>query len=131
MSMVLRRCLKAVAVIGLLGMLYFGWAFERTNGQTLVEDMGHWPRSFPYPDRWISDLDQHYDHLYPAPPGTIKLDGEFRRVRITILAMAAVCVGLLLVGGIPLLVGWYSGRMVKRGFPVIELKDGEAKNDAP
>jgi hypothetical protein len=66
-------------------------------------------------------LNNWYDQRYPAPRGTVKLQGELERVRGTVLtAMAiagSVCAGAL----IPIIRRWLP-RQRGRGFEVIDRR---------
>jgi len=75
--------------VGTIGVPYFAWALHRVSDAVLVGEMS-WPLPWPYPDRWLAALNDWYDARSPSPPDTIKLHGEFPRVRVTI--------GLALVG---------------------------------
>lgn len=37
----------------------------------------NWPRQFPYPDHYLVRIHAWWDRLNPAPPGTLKLHGEY------------------------------------------------------
>ncbi len=84
-----------LVAVGAVGSLYAAWSLHRAGDEVLMQDMS-WPRAFPYPDGWIADLNRWYDARYPAPPGSLKLHGEFLRVRLTI--GVALAIGVLLLG---------------------------------
>jgi hypothetical protein len=65
-------------VVGILATSYFGWALYRLSDVA----MGHFSRSWPYPDRLLIYWDGRLDAAYPAPPGFIKLDGEWQSLQI-------------------------------------------------
>jgi hypothetical protein len=73
----------ALLVVGMVGTLYFAWAFHRASDAVLVSDLS-WPRPAPYPDGWILALNHWFDLRHPAPPDSLKLHGEFPRVRLAI-----------------------------------------------
>jgi hypothetical protein len=86
----------ALAILGLCGALYFGWATHRAEAVVMVND-GQWPRGWPYPDTWLSDLNHIYDLRHPlADPHCLKLHGEFARVRTTI---SFFVLGSLMIAG--------------------------------
>jgi len=96
-----RRICITLAVLGALGVIYFGWSWHRISGEVLVNDPD-WPRAFPYPDPWLKALHDWYDARYPVPPGFLKLHGELRRVRLTVSAAVLLSGVVLAVGVAPL-----------------------------
>ena len=76
---------------GLLGTIYSAWSWNRVSERVIVEDR-RWPRSWPYPDEWISALEPWFDARNPVvAKDSIKLHGEFGRVRFLIAAGLATC----------------------------------------
>lgn len=76
--------------VGLLLTVAFGWSYYQTSNQILYDAFKDTvPRSFPYPDLWVVQLNDWFEKRYPAPPGVIKLHGELPRVR------AAIWLGLI------------------------------------
>jgi hypothetical protein len=80
-------------ILGILGLLYFGWAQYRMGPSGMLDKK--WPRPFPYPDTWLNALNNWYDARYPAPPGHIKLHGEIFRVRATLYIILLVCAAMV------------------------------------
>ena len=89
-----------LAIVGGLGTAYFGWALHRISNRVIVHD-DHWPRPAPYPDAWMTALNDWYDRRYPAP-GFIKIHGELDRVWLTVLACFAIFFAVFAVGFAPL-----------------------------
>lgn len=85
--------------IGLLGTLYFAWAWHRVSDRVLVTDPS-WPRPWPYPDRWLSAVEQWLDARNPAPRNHIKLHGEFAHLRAMILAPLALSLQALVFSAV-------------------------------
>ena len=82
----MRRALSLFGITaGLLLTTAFGWSYYQTSGQILYDAFEDtFPRSFPYPDLWVVQLNDYFEKRYPAPPGAIKLHSELARVRATI-----------------------------------------------
>jgi hypothetical protein len=80
-------------VTGLLAASYLYWAFHRVTGAVLISDAHVWPQSFPYPDQWLGWWEKRLDAAHPVPPGSLKLEGEFRRIQACLLGW----VGLSLI----------------------------------
>jgi hypothetical protein len=89
----------ACTLVGLLGTLYFGWTWHRLSERVLVAD-NNWPRPWPYPDRWLSAVEQWFDARNPAPADNIKIHGEFDRVRFMNLVANALSLEALVVGAV-------------------------------
>jgi len=96
-----------------LAAVYLFWAFHRTTGAVLIADGNLWPRPLPYPDQWLGWWEQKLDAAHPAPPGFMKLDGEWERLQMYLVCMTAIAVLLSLFGFIWLL-------MLKRVHPTPE-----------
>jgi hypothetical protein len=86
-----------VAAAGLLGAIYFAWAWHRVSDRVLFEDAS-WPRPWPYPDRWLSSAERWFDARNPAAPDHIKIHGEFATVRVLNLCALAMSLMLLMAG---------------------------------
>jgi hypothetical protein len=86
-----------LVALGAGGTLYAAWALHRASDAVLVRDMS-WPRPTPYPDGWIAALNGWYDARHPASGDSLKLHGEFPRVRLTIVVILALGLWLLVVG---------------------------------
>ena len=95
-----RALLVILFFVGLLLVCYFRWTLHRMSGAVLTRDE-QWPRALPYPDTWILELSNWYEKRYPVPPGLIRIHGELRRVRFTVLiclySSMALCVGPALI----------------------------------
>lgn len=76
-----RSSLKVLFLVGLLGTIYFAWVWHRLSDRVIVEDRD-WPQPWPYPDEWVSDVEQWFDARKPPTDGHIKLHGEFALVRV-------------------------------------------------
>lgn len=50
-----------------------------------------WPRPFPYPDVALLQFHDWLDARYPAPPGHLKIHGEFYTVLFTLNVLAWIC----------------------------------------
>lgn len=85
-----------LTVLGIIGLIYFGWAQYRMGPAGMLDK--NWPRPFPYPDPWLNALNDWYDARYPVPPGYIKIHGEIFRVRMTLWWILFVCAGIVSVG---------------------------------
>jgi hypothetical protein len=79
-----------IFVIGLLVTGYLCWALHRSSLNVFAN---HWPRPWPYPDRWLEDWENQMDLARPSSPGTLKLDGEWQRQWIYLYGL----IGLSLV----------------------------------
>ena len=99
-----------LAVIGLLGLLYFGWAQHRMGPAGMLDVQ--WPRPFPYPDPWLNSLHDWFDERYPVPPDSLKIHGEIFRVRATLSYILVFCGALVATGVGP---GLY--KITKKRFP--------------
>ena len=81
---------------GIVASVYSYWALDRVSERVFVlED--DWPRPWPYPDPWLSRFERWLDQRYLVARGSIKLHGEFSRVRHTLSGCIA--------GGVPILKG--------------------------
>lgn len=47
-----------------------------------------WPRGFPYPDLFLMEIHDRWNRLNPAPPGSIKIHGEYFAVYRCITGIA-------------------------------------------
>jgi hypothetical protein len=92
-----RRLALILISVGGIGSLYLLWVMHRVSWAVLVDDAG-WPRPFPYPDGWLAALHDWFDTRNPAPPGNVKLHGEFSKVRLTVGAIWASCLPLMAWG---------------------------------
>jgi hypothetical protein len=103
---------------------YCAWGWHRSELWLIGHDPA-WPRAFPYPDIWVHDLEAYWDRTRPAPPGFIKMHGEFQRVQRAagVAAIACACAGILF--SLPALLR-ASRRRVRtcEGFPIIEHDPG-------
>src|ERR1035437_6577635 len=72
-----------IFIIGLLVSSYLCWASHRVSETVLFNEDGKtWPRPWPYPDQWLWHWNQRLDAVHPAPPGSLKLEGELPRIRL-------------------------------------------------
>jgi hypothetical protein len=83
--------------VGGIGSPYFAWALHRVSDTVLVRDMA-WPRSWPYPDRWLAVLNAWYDARHPAPPDSLKIHGELPQVRASVTLVLVACLFWLAAG---------------------------------
>lgn len=119
----MRHLCSILVFVGACGLLYFGWSYHRVSGHVLVTDRG-WPRPFPYPDGWLFALNNWYDARYPAPPGTIKLRGELKRVRLTTLGACAVAGVAFASGAAPIALRQLRRLWRGRGFDLLPTSGG-------
>lgn len=89
------------AVLAFVGLLYCGWALHRMGAAGILDP--NWPRPFPYPDTWLDQYQRWLDLRYPAPPDTLKLHGEIFRVQLTLWAIFAVFIAVLVIAVVPAL----------------------------
>ena len=73
-------------VAGLSVTSYLGWALHRVCGSV----WGHWPQSWPYPDKLLESWERQLNAAHPVSPGVIKLHGEWDRIRFYLFAMTAL-----------------------------------------
>ena len=97
---------KAFTIVGILGLLYFGWAQHRMGPAGMLDK--EWPRAWPYPDSWLNDLHDWFDARYPAAPDCLKLHGEIFRVRLTLWAIIGICSTIVLAS-----IGPYLWRIIR------------------
>jgi hypothetical protein len=96
-----RTFVSALTALSFAAVLYLAWAHHRAwNFPSLS-----WDNGFPYPDREIARLAHWFDVRRPAPPGSLKLHGEFPTVSF-VLGMLV----LVLSGG----AGFLSGLLANR-----------------
>jgi hypothetical protein len=85
-----RSLLFASMVWAYLVALYLMWAHYRVKRGSW-SDLVH---GFPYPDLAINALAHWYDVRNPAPPGMLKMHGEYPRVAATIGILIMLFMGL-------------------------------------
>jgi len=107
----------ALIVVGTLGGLYLLWAMHRIEPQTFMVEGNAWPRPFPYPDMWLSAMNDFYDRLNPVPPGTVKMHGEIQRVQQTLLV--GILIAIVLSGTGTALLAYRRFQLRRRGSTVI------------
>ena len=96
------RCLVWSCFIGgFLSTVYLVWALYRSR--MFLAD-GHWPRSWPFPDKLIDHWERWLDVSHPAPPGFIKIDGEWDRLHFYLYCWITASVIVTLCGYICLFV---------------------------
>ena len=88
-----------LVVSGTTGAAYLEWARHRLSGEVLTKDR-QLPRPWPYPDNWLWRWEQRINIANPAPPGTLKFEGEIETVRERLanwvnLSMVAIALGLV------------------------------------
>ncbi len=97
-------------IIALLGFMYCAWSLHRTSFSVLMGDP-RWPRPWPYPDQGLSTLNDWYDARNPPTTDSLKLHGEWNRVRATVSLVLVFCIWVLVISilriGIP---GWLRPR---------------------
>jgi hypothetical protein len=71
---------RIIAMIFLACACYFAWASYRWDLWDIAHDRS-WPHALPYPYQWLMAREHSWDLAKPAAPGTIKMTGEFARVR--------------------------------------------------
>ena len=54
-----------VAIVGLLGAAYFGFARFCLSPSVLIDSFDQWPRPFPWPDLWLESLAGWFDSGFP------------------------------------------------------------------
>jgi hypothetical protein len=102
-----RNRLSMILVIpALLGVIYFAWSLHRTSFSILIGDP-QVPRPCPYPDQWLAALNDWYNARNPPSSDSLKLHGEWDRVRVTVALALASCLWVLVISivrvGVP---GW-------------------------
>ncbi len=90
------RCSMILVIPALMGVIYCAWLLHRTSFSIIIGDP-QWPRSCPYPDQWLLALNDWYDARNPAPPDSLKLHGEWDRVRATVALVLTSCVWMLVI----------------------------------
>ena len=78
----------AIVLLGCAGYLF--WAWYRWDLWDIAHDAS-WPHGFAYPDKGLMALEHYFDQANPAPPGAIKMTGEFSRVQKATGVAAALC----------------------------------------
>jgi len=95
-----RHRLSMILLIStLLGFMYCAWALHRTGFSILMGDP-QWPRPWPYPDQGLAALNDWYDARNPPPPDSLKLHGEWDRVRVTVSLVLASCLWVLVISSV-------------------------------
>jgi hypothetical protein len=103
-----RHRLSIILVIpALLGVIYCSWSLHRTSFSILIGD-AQWPRPWPYPDQWLAALNYWYDARNPPPPDSLKLHGEWDKVRLTVALALVSCLWVLAISSVRI---GLSGRM--------------------
>ena len=93
----MRNRLSMILVIpALLGVIYCAWSLHRASFSILIGDP-QWPRPCPYPDQWLAALNDWYDARNPPSPDSLKLHGEWDRVRVTVALALASCFWVLVI----------------------------------
>jgi hypothetical protein len=87
-----RTTVSVLLTIALTATLYLAWAHHRSA--YMFPSVAQFDYSFPYPDRGINALERWFDARRPAPPGTLKMHGEYIRVAAILGALAFVCAGV-------------------------------------
>ena len=72
-------------------------------------DDSFWPRAFPYPDAVLFEFHRWIDGKYPAPPGYLKIRGEFYSVLFILNVTAWLAV---------LISGFHLGLLFRAGIPI-------------
>ena len=106
-----------LTIPALLGVIYCAWSLHRTSFSILTGDP-QWPRPGPYPDQWLVELNDWYDNRNLPPSDSIKLHGEWDRVRVTVALALASCLWVLLIS------------VVKMGI-LLGCKNGDAWSRSP
>jgi hypothetical protein len=88
---------------------YCAWTWRRSELWDIARDPA-WPRAFPYPDRFVHDLERYWDRMRPSPRGSIKMHGEFQHVQHAAGMAAIACAGAGVLFSLPTLL-----RMSRRG----------------
>jgi hypothetical protein len=83
-----------LAAISLASTAYFAWCWQRSRPTIFAEDMSY-PRPWPYPDRWLCDLVDWFDARNPTQGDTIKIHGEWPKVRLLVFLALALSFQLL------------------------------------
>jgi len=83
----------------LLGFLYCAWSLHRTSFSILMGDR-EWPRPWPYPDQGLAALNDWYDARNLPPPDSLKMHGEWDRVRATVGLILVSCLWVLAVSSV-------------------------------
>jgi hypothetical protein len=90
-----------LAIPALLGIIYCAWCLHRSSFSIITGDP-QWPRPHPYPDQWLFALNDWFDTRNPAPPDSIKLHGEWDRVRATVALVFASCLWVFVISTVKL-----------------------------
>jgi hypothetical protein len=106
----LRRVVFALLMFFSLATLYTAWGHRRATFD-FVFGLDH---GLPYPDSLIIAMMQWFDARHPAPPGSLKVHGEFPRVSFVM--------GMLVFVGM-CFCGFLAGVVTKRWVAVVERSD--------
>lgn len=69
------------------------FASYRCSESVLFDD-DDWPRSWPFPDEALAFLNDWFDRRYPAQGDSLKLHGEFPKVRLVLDLVISVLSGV-------------------------------------
>jgi hypothetical protein len=93
-----RAMVWGVLAIVVVAALYLAWGHHRAM-YMVAYGLDH---AFPYPDPAINALALWFDARRPAPPGLLKLHGEYRTVgfvlgmlTLIVASLTGLCVGVL------------------------------------
>jgi hypothetical protein len=102
-----RAVVSVLLTLALAVMLYLAWAYRRCWSFAYGLDHG-----LPYPDPGINALARWFDARRPAPPGILKLHGEFHTVAFVLGTMVLILAGV--AGGLSGLLSDRGGQEGKR-----------------
>jgi hypothetical protein len=127
------RAVGAVLIVsGTLATAYLEWARYRFSAAVLMKDRA-WPRPWPYPDEWLLRYERRLNAADPAPPGTVKLEGEIETVREHLADWVNVSFAAAVVGAAPWAV-WLRWRLKNRRATQDMMdyaEGGAAQHDRP
>src|SRR5258708_37609 len=88
---------------------YLYWCSYRVSWAAFVSDR-NWPRPWPFPDKWLLRWEQRLNRARPAPPGSVKIEGEFPAIGEMLANCAAASLAVATAWSIPWLI-WFYRRM--------------------
>jgi hypothetical protein len=117
---IVRHHFLALISVGLLGTICSASALHRVSDRVIIADPG-WPRARPFPDQGLAAAEQWLSDRNPPDPDSVKLHGEFARVRALLLVPLVLAVQSLIAGVLRLIHAWNKPRLPELSGPTLRL----------